>query len=60
MAAGAGESYVFADQLAPFFAAQDVRLRRQLCDAEAGAALQADLQAWTKKVGLPPLFCDFQ
>ena len=45
----AGGSYVFADQLAPFFAAQDARLRSQLCDVGTGAELQADLLAWTKK-----------
>jgi hypothetical protein len=47
--ADAGSSYVFGDQLAPFFAEQDDTLRRYLCDPDNGDALQSELLQWTQQ-----------
>lgn len=47
--ADASSSYVFGDQLAPFFAEQESTLRRYLCDPDNGDALQTELLQWTQK-----------
>ena len=46
--ASAGSSYVYAEQLAPFFAEQHEVLHRHLCHAQYGDTLQSELLEWTR------------
>lgn len=45
----ASSSYVFGEQLAPFFAEQDKIMRGYLCDLHNGDALQSKLLRWSQQ-----------